>query len=147
MSSNQVNQLISDWKYPRTSKGFTGILAGQRPQSTVLRCVNNTRIPCTAKELASMGKTRFTATVLGMSLGWAYAPYKKASQGKKTVRDPNAKPLFEVAREGDQLRGVTLYSYKKAKSNFDREERDDSLQSQILIGQASDAVLILPYYY
>ncbi len=59
--------LVSDWKYPRTAKGFTG--AGKSISHTILRCVTNSVIPCTAQEFfASMGKTRFTLTVIGMPL-------------------------------------------------------------------------------
>ena len=83
-----------------------------------------------------MGKTRFTVTVLGVShLGWAFAPYKKPSGNKKSAKDPNAKALFEVIMDGDVLKGVRMYSFKKAKSNFDRDERDSSISSIIHIGQ------------
>lgn len=127
--------LVQDWKYPRTAKGFTG--TSQKSVScTVLRCVTNSRIPCTAMEYAIMGNTRFTLTVLGVgSLGWAYAPFKKQVGSKKTPKDPNAKTLFEVVRSGDTVTGVKMSSFKKAKSNFDRDEIDTSVQAEISIGQ------------
>lgn len=130
-----VSTLSQDWKYPRTAKGFTG--AEKSVSSTVLRCVTNTRIPCTAQEFASMGKTRFTLTVIGVgSIGWAYAPYKKPTGSKKVPKDPNAKPLFEIVRNGDHVvTGVRLFSFKKAKSNFDRDEIDTSIKAEINIGQ------------
>ena len=83
-----------------------------------------------------MGKTRFTVTVLGVShLGWAYAPFKKATKDKKTVRDGNAKDLFELVVESDVVRGVKMFSFKKAKSNFDRDERDNETFATIHVGQ------------
>ena len=87
-------------------------------------------------ESASMGKTRFTLTVLGVgSVGWAYAPFKKQTGAKKVPKDPNAKPLFEVTREGETVTGVKMLSFKKAKSSFDRDEIDTSIQAEISIGQ------------
>jgi len=41
-----------------------------------------------------------------------------------------------VIRDAEnKTQGVNLYSFKKAKSNFDRDERDDTVQSQLHIGQ------------
>jgi hypothetical protein len=140
------SHLVHDWKYPRTAKAFTATLPGQRVQSTVLRCVSNSRIPCTAKELASMGKTRFTVTVLGISTGYAYAPYKKAQPGKKASKDPNAKPLFEEVYASGTVAAAKMYSFRKAKSNFDRDERDDSIVSTIHIGQVV-SFFIQPFMY
>jgi hypothetical protein len=134
-STTTVSSLDQDWKYPRTAKGFTGG-DSKKPSSTVLRCVTNTRIPCTSQESASMGKTRFTLTVIGVgSVGWAYAPYKKPSGSKKVPKDPNAKELFETVRNGDKVSGVRMFSFKKAKSNFDRDEFDCSIHAEICIGQ------------
>ena len=83
-----------------------------------------------------MGTTRFTVTVLGLAkLGWAKAPYKKPSKDRKVQQDPNAKALFEVVREGQLVTGVRFYSYKKAKSNFDREDHDSSINVVINVGQ------------
>ena len=134
-SSIVSTSLTQDWKYPRTAKGFTG--SDQKSVScTVLRCVTNTRIPCTAQEFSSMGKTRFTLTVLGVgSVGWAYAPYKKPAGNKKVPKDPNAKQLFEIVRNEDRVTGVRMFSFKKAKSNFDRDEHDPSINAEINIGQ------------
>ena len=123
-----------DWKHPRTAKGFTG--TDKNVSCTVLRCVTNSKIPCTAQEFASMGKTRFTLTVLGVgSIGWAYAPYKKPVGNKKIPKDPNAKNLFEIVRNGELVTGVKMGSFKKAKSNFDREEIDPAICAEISIGQ------------
>ena len=83
-----------------------------------------------------MGKTRFTMTVLGVgNLGWAFAPFKKQTGSKKLPKDPNAKSLFEVVRSGETVTGVKMFSFKKAKSNFDRDEIDQSIQAEISIGQ------------
>jgi hypothetical protein len=137
-SSTSTNNpsLSQDWKYPRTAKGFIGG-DSKSVSSTVVRCVTNTRIPCTAQEFASMGKTRFTLTVIGVgSVGWAYAPYKKPTGSKKVPKDPNARPLFEVVRDaGHVVTGVRMFSFKKAKSNFDRDELDTSITAEIHIGQ------------
>jgi hypothetical protein len=85
-----------------------------------------------------MGKTRFTLTVLGVgSVGWAYAPYKKPTGNKKIPKDPNAKQLFEIVRNGDCVTGVRMFSFKKAKSNFDRDEFDSSIKAEINIGQVN----------
>ncbi len=137
MTSSASSLLNQDWKYPRTAKGFIGAGADKNSSSTVLRCVTNTKIPCTAQEFASMGKTRFTLTVIGVgSVGWAYAPYKKPTGTKKVPKDPNARPLFEIVRNGEHVvTGVRFFSFKKAKSSFDRDEVDTSIKSEILIGQ------------
>jgi hypothetical protein len=134
---NAVSTLYQDWKYPRTSKAFIGSSPEHKNcTSTIFRCVTNTKIPCTAKEFAAMGKTRFTVTVLGVShLGWAYAPFKKAAKDKKTVRDPNAKDLFELVVENEIVKGVKMFSFKKAKSNFDRDERDNETSATLHVGQ------------
>ena len=81
-------------------------------------------------------KTRFTLTVLGVgSIGWAYAPYKKPAGNKRVPKDPNARTLFEVVRDGENVTGVKMFSFKKAKSNFDRDECDTGIQAEISIGQ------------
>ena len=129
------SSIAQDWKYPRTAKSSNN---GDysKPSSTILRCIVNSRIPCTAKEFASMGATRINATVLGISkLGWARAPYKKPNKDKKVQQDPNAKPLFEVVRNGDVVSGIRFFSFKKAKSNFDRDDHDSSINNVISIGQ------------
>lgn len=129
------SSVTDDWKYPRTAKAFAGS-DSTNSSSTVLRCITNSKIPCTAKEFASMGPTRIAMTVLSVAkLGWAKAPYKKPSKDKKVVQDPNAKPLFEVVQEGGNVVGLRMYSFKKAKSNFDRDEHDSSINSVIHIGQ------------
>ena len=129
------SSITQDWKHPRTSKAFAGS-DFTNPSSTVLRCITNSKIPCTSKEFASMGTTRFTVTVLGLAkLGWAKAPYKKPNKDRKTPQDPNAKPLFEVVRSGDHVVGVRFFSFKKAKSNFDRDDHDSSINSVIHVGQ------------
>jgi hypothetical protein len=130
------SSIAEDWKYPRTAKAFNGG-DHSNPSSTILRCITNSRIPCTAKEFASMGATRINATVLGISkLGWAKAPYKKPNKDKKVQQDPNAKALFEIVRSGDSVvSGVRFFSFKKAKSNFDRDDHDSSINSVINVGQ------------
>jgi hypothetical protein len=87
-------------------------------------------------ESAIMGNTRFTLTVLGVgSVGWAYAPFKKQTGNKKVPKDPSAKALFEVVRSGENVTGVKMSSFKKAKSSFDRDEIDPTIQAEISIGQ------------
>ena len=95
-----------------------------------------------------MGKTRFTLTVIGIdTIGWAYAPYKKPAANKKVVKDPNARKLFEVVFGGgkadkiDRVTGVKMYSFKKAKSNFDRDDIDICVSSEIAIGQVNFLIL------
>jgi hypothetical protein len=132
MVSSSITQ---DWKYPRTAKAFSNS-DYTNPSSTILRCITNSKIPCTAKEFAAMGTTRFTVTVLGVAkLGWAKAPYKKPNKDKKVQQDPNAKALFEVVRDGQLVTGVRFYSFKKAKSNFDRDDHDSSINVVINVGQ------------
>ena len=135
------SSITQDWKYPRTAKAFAGA-DYSNPSSTILRCITNSKIPCTAKEFAAMGTTRFTVTVLGLAkLGWAKAPYKKPSKDRKVQQDPNAKALFEVVRNGDLVTGVRFFSFKKAKSNFDRDEHDSSINVVINVGQ----VILIPH--
>ena len=128
--------ITQDWKYPRTAKAFANT-DYTNPSSTILRCITNSRIPCTSREFASMGSNRFTMTVLGLAkLGWAKAPYKKAAAGKKVQQDPNAKALFEVVRnDGGVVSGIRFYSFKKAKSNFDRDDHDASINAVLNVGQ------------
>lgn len=92
-----------------------------------------------------MGKTRFTLTVVGVgSIGWAYAPYKKPVGNKKTPKDPNARRLFEVVRDGDsKVTGVRMFSFKKAKSNYDRDDFDADTNAEICIGQVQLCVNFL----
>ncbi len=148
LQSNSVSELEQDWRFPRTAKGF---LANQdkNQTSTILRCVTNTEIPCTAKEAMARGdKLRFSVTVLEVShVGFAYAPYKRATGNKKVQKDPNARPLFElmkVSRAGeggdgsvDFVGGVKMYSFKKTNSNFDRGEFDASKETLIHKGSVS----------
>jgi len=138
-----VSDLEQDWKFPRTAKGF---LANQdrNQTSTVLRCVTNTEIPCTAKEAMARGdKLRFSVTVLEVSqVGFAYAPYKRATGNKKIQKDPNARPLFELVRvskeeHGEFVGGVKMFSFKKTNSNFDRGEFDASKETVIHKGSVS----------
>jgi hypothetical protein len=134
--------LIQDWKSPRTAKGSTSHEGLMNPSSTVLRCVTNSKIPCTKKEFLQMGtKVKISVTVLGVSkIGWAFAPFKKATGNKKSVKDPNAKPLFEMVRAGDKFTGVTMFSFKKANSNFDRGDHDSSISATLHIGQVCEVV-------
>lgn len=135
------SSVTDDWKYPRTAKAFAGS-DSTNSSSTILRCITNSKIPCTAKEFASMGPTRIAMTVLGVAkLGWAKAPYKKPNKDKKVVQDPNAKALFELVQEGGNVTGLKMYSFKKAKSNFDRDEHDSSISSVINIGQVLALIL------
>lgn len=140
LSNETLLSVAQDWKYPRTAKGFTGT-DQKNVSNTILRCVTNTRIPCTAQEFASMGKTRFTLTVIGVGgIGWAYAPYKKPTSGnKRVVKDSSARALFEVIQSEDKrtVLGTRLYSFKKAKSSFDRDEVDLETKAEIYIGQVS----------
>ena len=81
-------------------------------------------------------KVKISVTILGVSkMGWAYAPYKKAIGNKKTVKDPNARPLFELVKSNDKFTGVTMFSFKKANSNFDRGDHDSSVFATLHIGQ------------
>ena len=81
-------------------------------------------------------KVKISVTILGVSkMGWAYAPYKKAIGNKKTVKDPNSRPLFELVKSNDKFTGVTMFSFKKANSNFDRGDHDSSVFATLHIGQ------------
>jgi len=143
MVSSSITQ---DWKYPRTAKAFSNS-DYTNPSSTILRCITNSKIPCTAKEFAAMGTTRFTVTVLGVAkLGWAKAPYKKPNKDKKVQQDPNAKALFEVVRDGQLVTGVRFYSFKKAKSNFDRDDHDSSINVVINVGQVKTHFCFHSFY-
>ncbi len=126
--------LAQDWKHPRTALGFTGN-QGYRDQSTVLRCVTNNLIPCTAELFAAMGKMRFNVTVLSVThAGHAKAPNKKGPGGKY-LKLVNCKPLFEEIKNEESVSGVRMYSFRKANSNTDRGERDDELFVDLCVGQ------------
>ena len=129
--------LYQDWRHPRTASGFTGN-QGSREQSTILRCVTNTLIPCTAELFAAMGKMRFNVTVLSVAhIGQAKAPNKKGGPGGKYLKLMNAKSLFEDIRSEDSLTGVRMFAFRKANSNTDRGEREDEIFVEISVGQVS----------
>ena len=126
--------LYQDWKYLRTASGFTGN-QGSREQSTILRCVTNTLIPCTAELFASMGKMRFNVTVLSVAhIGQSKAPNKKGPGGKY-LKLMNCKPLFEEIKNEDSINGVRMFAFKKANSNTDRGDREDEVSVDISVGQ------------
>ena len=126
--------LYQDWRHPRTASGFTGN-QGSKVQSTILRCVTNTLIPCTAELFASMGKMRFNVTVLSVaSTGNAKAPNKKGPGGKY-MKLVDIKPLFEDIKTDESIAGVRMFAFKKANSNTDRGERDDETYVDISVGQ------------
>ena len=126
--------LFQDWKHPRTASGFTGN-RGSRDQSSTLRCVTNTLIPCTAEMFASMGKMRFNVTVLSIAhTGQAKAPNKKGPGGKY-LKLVSCKSLFEDIKDDQSISGVRMYAFKKANSNTDRGERDDEIFVDISVGQ------------
>ena len=126
--------LYQDWRHPRTASGFTGN-QGSREQSTILRCVTNTLIPCTAELFAAMGKMRFNVTVLSVAhVGQAKAPNKKGPGGKY-LKLVNSKSLFEDIRGEDSISGVRMFAFRKANSNTDRGEREDEIFVEICVGQ------------
>ena len=126
--------LFQDWKHPRTAPGFTGN-QGSRDQSTVLRCVTNTLIPCNAELFAAMGKMRFNVTVLSVAhTGQARAPNKKGPGGKY-LKLVESKRLFEDIKDDQSISGVRMFAFKKANSNTDRGERDEELSVDITVGQ------------
>jgi hypothetical protein len=123
-----------DWKSPRTARGFTGHQGNQNGQVTVLRCITNTIIPCTADKFAEMGKTRFNVTVVGVAtVGRASAPNKK--QAGKYLKQPNTKQLFEPIQNEHSLSGVRMFAFRKANSNTDRGDRDDDISAVLTVGQ------------
>ena len=135
MSSSTALSLYQDWKYPRTARGFTGHQGPKNGQSTILRCVTNSMIPCTPEAYASMGKTRFNVTVLSVGLvGRASAPNKKGAGGKY-LKISNTKPLFEEVKDDETISGVKIYAFRKASSNMDRGEREDDVSATISVGQ------------
>ena len=137
MSSTTVSTIYQDWKSPRNARGFTGHQGAKNGQSTVLRCVTNSVIPCTPEAFAAMGKTRFNVTVLSVSLvGRAGAPNKKGAGGKY-LKLVNTKQLFEEVRGEDCIAGVKMHGFRKANSNMDRGEREDDVCATISVGQVS----------
>jgi len=104
--------MASDWRAPRSCRAFTGYVRGAQgdPGGTVLHCVANSPIPCNAKEKEAAGKGHVSLTIVGIkNVGWAYAPWKKPKANAKSVKDPNAKPLFEQ---------VLCYVYAKVRQRF-----------------------------
>ena len=139
-------QRTKDWGHPRSSRAFLGYSGGgQNPSGTLVDCVCNTRIPCTADALKEFGKAHVSVTVLGVvKLGFAYAPWKKPSKknAAKEPRDPNAKNLFEeptFADAGGQrvMRSVRVYSFSKPSDGklADKGPREDDIFSLITVGQ------------
>jgi hypothetical protein len=131
---------FQDWKFPRTAKSFIGYRGEKNPPNSFLRCVTNTKIPCTFAEFQAMGeKVRFSLTVLSVTcVGWAKAPYKKSNGKKKVSPDPNSKSLYQLVKSEDTSEavvGVKINSFKKANSNFDRGDFDDSKSCVIHVGQ------------
>jgi hypothetical protein len=151
-SSSSSSALFSfqDWKFPRSAKAFVGYRGEKNPPNSFLRCVTNTKIPCTFAEFQAMGeKVKFSMTVLSVTcVGWAKAPYKKVMGNKKkaTGPDPNAKSLFQLVKSEDSessVVGVKINSFKKANSNFDRGDFDDSKSCVIHVGQ----VCVCVYFF
>jgi hypothetical protein len=96
----------------------------------------------TLADVEATGQKRIIGTILGFPhLGFAKAPYKKASKNAPAKRAGAAevptKPLLEVvARAADgQPLSVRVYNFHKANSNFDKGERDDASTSELAIGQ------------
>lgn len=141
-ASSSSLTLYQDWKHPRTASGFIGN-QGSREQSTILRCVTNTLIPCTAELFAAMGKMRFNVTVLSVAhVGQAKAPNKKGPGGKY-LKLVNSKSLFEDIRGEECIAGVRMFAFRKANSNTDRGEREDEIFVEISVGQVSFDCLMI----
>jgi len=137
MTSTAISSVYQDWKHPRNARGFTGHQGSKNGQSTVLRCVTNSVIPCSAEAHAAIGKTRFNVTVLTVGIvGRASAPNKRGpGVGGKYLKLVNTKPLFEEIRGEDSIVGVKMYAFRKANSNTDRGEREDDVFATIRVGQ------------
>lgn len=71
--------LARDFANPKTACAFTGYAGGVSdgqggPPGTLLLCVNNTPIPCTAKGMETQKSIVFTVVNV-RKLGWTYAPW------------------------------------------------------------------------
>ena len=70
--------------------------------------------------------------------GWCYAPYKKAKKGAKSVRDPDARPLFEVSdvaeRNGQRaIAALQVFSFKRD-GKSDKGPRNDGQTAELRVG-------------
>ena len=70
--------------------------------------------------------------------GWCYAPYKKAKKGAKTVRDPDARPLFEVSDVADRngqraIAALQVFSFKRD-GKSDKGPRNDGQTAELRVG-------------
>ena len=70
--------------------------------------------------------------------GWCYAPYKKAKKGAQSVRDPDARPLFEVSDIADRngqraIAALNVYSFKR-EGKADKGPRNDGQTAEIRVG-------------
>ena len=62
-------QLTRDWSQPRSSRSFIGHSSDKpnsKPLGTLVDCVCNTSIPCTAEGAQSFGKAHASITILGI---------------------------------------------------------------------------------
>lgn len=70
--------------------------------------------------------------------GWCYAPYKKPKKGAKSVRDPDARPLFEVSDIADRngqraIAALQVYSFKR-EGKTDKGPRNDEQTAELRVG-------------
>lgn len=78
-------------------------------------------------------------TVVGITKeGWCYAPWKKPKGSTKTVRSPDAKPLFELAdvaeRNGHRaIRALRVFAFER-EGKSDKGARQDELVADIAVG-------------
>lgn len=70
--------------------------------------------------------------------GWCFAPYKKPKKGAASVRDPEARPLFEVMevaeRNGQRaISAVKLFSFRRD-GKTDKGPRNEEQTAEIRVG-------------
>lgn len=70
--------------------------------------------------------------------GWCYAPYKKPKKGAKSVRDPDARPLFEVSDIADRngqraIAALQVYSFNR-EGKTDKGPRNDGQTAELRVG-------------
>jgi hypothetical protein len=98
------------------------------------------RLPCRCRRDHDKNEKGFRSlTVVSIPKeGWCYAPYKKPKKGAKSVRDPDARPLFEVSDIADRngqraIAALQVYSFKR-EGKTDKGPRTDEQTAELRVG-------------
>lgn len=136
--------LARDWQPPRSARAMTGIATKSEAvpwsaSGVTVHCVTNCGIHC-RKEDMEKNKGHVSVTVVAIKeVGWGYAPWKKPKNPSiKIPKDPNARPLAEVADEtfvdGQRVILAARFFLFPREGKTDKGPRDDSSVFTLTVG-------------